>query len=239
MWDLTPHSGQLLWSQRREQWNTNAGLGVRMREGKLDLQLPLWGTSTQSTRCKLSSFLAASPSWLCRRREKAMVYIWGFCNIPWKISPQHWSWVQLTQTIRTEPELQLLFCHSPPRRTWPQHGRGAADHISAVSEAWLLLLLPHLEQFQSLSSTSSQAQWAALHSPGALASLLLCPGRAPQGVEGTSLLPWGTQPVWGQRDSSRKLPDHRAGKQKFLQDNLLGFNFKDLPLGLIKSPMCT
>lgn len=47
-------------------------LGVRMREGKLDLQLPLWGTSTQSTRCKLSSFLAASPSWFCRRSEKAV-----------------------------------------------------------------------------------------------------------------------------------------------------------------------
>lgn len=43
-----------------------------MREGKLDLQLPLWGTSTRSTRCKLSSFLAASPSWLCRRSEKAV-----------------------------------------------------------------------------------------------------------------------------------------------------------------------
>lgn len=70
-WDLTPHSRQLLWSQRREQWNTNAGLGVRMREGKLDLQLPLWGTSTQSTSCKLNSFLAASPSWLCRS-EKAV-----------------------------------------------------------------------------------------------------------------------------------------------------------------------
>lgn len=42
-----------------------------MREGKLDLQLPLWGTSTQSTSCKLNSFLAASPSWLCRS-EKAV-----------------------------------------------------------------------------------------------------------------------------------------------------------------------
>lgn len=57
------------------------------------------------------------------------------------------------------------------------HGRGVANHISAVSEAWLLLLLPQLEQLQSLSSTSqlpllkSQGQWAALHSPGALASL--------------------------------------------------------------------
>lgn len=43
-----------------------------MREGKLDLQLPLWGTSTQSTRGKLSSFLAGSPSWLGRRSKKAV-----------------------------------------------------------------------------------------------------------------------------------------------------------------------
>lgn len=60
-----------------------------MREGKLDLQLPLWGTSTQSTRCKLSSFLAASPSWLCRRSEKAVDTGLIFWKIPWKISSQH------------------------------------------------------------------------------------------------------------------------------------------------------
>lgn len=60
-WDLTPHSRQLLWSQRRERWNKNTSFGVRMREGKLELELLLWGISTQSTCCKrllLSSLLA-------------------------------------------------------------------------------------------------------------------------------------------------------------------------------------
>lgn len=45
-----------------------------------------------------------------------------------------------------------------PRRTWLQHPtphiRGVINHILAVSEAWLFLLLAQLEQFQSLSSTS-------------------------------------------------------------------------------------
>lgn len=137
MWDLTPHSRQLLWSQRREQWNTDAALGVRMRAGKLDLQLPLWGTSTQSTRGKLSSFLAASPSWLGRRSEQAVDtgLISGACVKSLEDQPPAgWSWVQLTKTIRTEPELQLLLCHRPwfCRRSWPQHPHIMAGELPAT-----------------------------------------------------------------------------------------------------------
>lgn len=122
-WDLTPHSRQLLWSQRREQWNINASLGFRMRKGKLDLELPLWGVSTQSTSCKhllLSSLLAASPSWFCSRNDKAVdtgfisgafVKCLGRPPFPTVLHTQQ-SWVQLAKTFRTEPELRVLFCQS-------------------------------------------------------------------------------------------------------------------------------
>lgn len=149
MWDLTPHSRQLLWSQRREQWNTNAGLGVRMREGKLDLQLPLWGTSTQSTKCKLSSFLAASPSWLCRRSEKA-VYRGFISGTSVKslgraapntvelgsVNKDHWGW-----TRTTTPVLSQTSDHDFP---------GEPDH--SMHTSWQGSCQPHFSCVRSMTA---------------------------------------------------------------------------------------
>lgn len=115
-----------------------------MREGKLDLQLPLWGTSTQSTKCKLSSFLAASPSWLCRRSEKAVYRGFISGTSVKSLGRAAPNTVELgSVNIGAEPELQLLFCHRPQTMIFQEnqttacthHGRGVANHISAVSEA--------------------------------------------------------------------------------------------------------
>lgn len=156
-WDLTPHSRQLLWSQRREQWNINASLGFRMTEGKLDLELPLWRISTQSTSCKhllLSFFLVVSPSWFCSRSEKAVdtdkFYIWGLCKIPWKITPRYSSQCtvrlgSISKDLQDWTRTMTLFLSvlelrpRLPRRTWSQHpphlGRGVTNKIWAASEA--------------------------------------------------------------------------------------------------------
>lgn len=114
-----------------------------------------------------------------RRQWIQVLYLGPLQNPLEDQPPTQWSWVQLTKNFRTEPELQLLFCHRPQATTSQEnlttasthHGRAVTNYLSAVSEAWLFLLLPQLEQFQSLSSTPrvtllrSQGQWAALHSP--------------------------------------------------------------------------
>lgn len=110
-----------------------------MREGKLDLQLPLWGTSTQSTRGKLSSFLAASPSWLCRSEKAVGTGFVSGASVE-SLGRSVPNTVELGS--RTEPELQFLFCHRPQAMISQEnlttastaHGRGAANHIPAVSE---------------------------------------------------------------------------------------------------------
>lgn len=83
---------------------------VRMREGKLDLQLPLWGTSTQSTRCELSSLLAASPSWLCRSEKAVGTAFVSGASVK-SLGKSVPNTVELGS--RTEPELQFLLYHRP------------------------------------------------------------------------------------------------------------------------------
>lgn len=120
-WDLTPHSRWIPWSQRREQWNINAGLGLRMREGKLGLELPLWGISTQSMSCKhlTQLFSGSITHQVCSRSEKAVdagfvsgAFVKSLRRSPFPTANTQCSCVQLAKTFRTQPELQLLFCQS-------------------------------------------------------------------------------------------------------------------------------